>query len=86
MATFMGRPITKETISLGLGGQIERGEEMFPPRSQIKFEAVALMSSVKHKFATDGTVEESYILVIDPATFRVREISGPEPGAPELPL
>ena len=73
----MGRPITKETISLGLGGQIDRAGEQFPPRGKVKFEAVALVSSVKHKFVDDGTVEESVIMVIDPATFRVMDIAGP---------
>jgi len=81
--TFMGLPISKETISLGLGGQIDRGGEEFAPRSTIKFEAVAIVSSIKHKFLKDGTVEESTIMVIDPDSFRVRGIA--EPPQAELP-
>lgn len=83
MATFMGMPISKETISLGLGGQIDRGGEEFAPRSTILFEAMAIVSSIKHKFLKDGTVEESTIMVINPDSFRVRGIA--EPPQAELP-
>lgn len=82
MQTFMGLPISKETIALGLGGQIDRGGEEFQPRSTIRFEALAIVSSIKHKFLKDGTVEESTIMVIDPESFRVRGIE----AAPQMEL
>jgi hypothetical protein len=85
MGKFCGRDISREVISLGLGGQIERGGEEFPPRATVRFEARAIVSSVKFKFTKDGTVEESTILVIDPESFRVLDIArGPEQE--ELPL
>lgn len=86
MNEFMGMPISKETISLGLSGQIERSGEEFAPKSKIKFEAIALFSSVKHKFLKDGTVEEMLIMVTDPATFRIKDIAGPVPEDPKLPI
>lgn len=80
MEQFMGRPIAKDTIALGLGGQIDRAGEEYPPRAQIKFEAVAVVQSVKVKFTPEGTADQTTVLVIDPATFRVRAISGPAQG------
>ena len=74
MGNFMGMIVSKETIALGLGGQIDRAGEEFAPRSIVRFEASALVSSIKHKFLKDGTVEESVIMVIDPESFRVREV------------
>lgn len=80
MEQFMGRPIANDVISLALGGQIDRGGEEFPPRAQVKFQAVAVVQSVKVKFTADGTADQTTVLVIDPATFRMLAISGPAQG------
>ncbi len=84
MSNFMGMIVSKETISLGLGGQIERAGEEYAPRSVVRFEASALVSSIKHKFLKDGTVEESIIMTIDPESFRVREIVEEQPTLPNV--
>lgn len=71
MEQIMGRPIEKDVITLALGGQIDRAGEEFPPRCQVKFEAVAVVQAVKMKFMPEGTVDQTTIMVIDPKTFRV---------------
>lgn len=82
---FMGRRISKQLISLGIAGQIERGSEELPPRATVEFTAKATVSGVKHKFAETGTVEESTILTVVADSFAVL---GVERAAeqPELPL
>lgn len=82
---FMRRRISKEVINLGIGGQIERGGEELPPRSTVKFQAQATVSSVKFKFIEDGTVEELTILTVDPESFAVLAVK-PATEQQELPL
>ena len=85
---FKGRTVSKETISFGVAGQLERNDDMpeMPPRHMVRFEATAQMSSVKGKFLPDGTVHEITVLTMAPSTFRVLDVSEPpEPDEPELP-
>jgi hypothetical protein len=82
---FMGRRISKEIINLGTAGQIERGGNELPPRATVRFEAEATVSSIKHKFLEDGTVEESTILTLIADSFGVVSIAKAA-EQPELPL
>ena len=85
MGKFRGRTIVREILSISLGGQIDRAGEEFPPRATVSFDARAVVQSIKYKFTKEGDVEEYTILVIDPESFRVRDIArGPEEQ--ELPL
>lgn len=83
----MGQRIAKETVSLGVGGQIERddGFPELPPRSRVKFTAEADYENVKHKFLDNGKVDEILILTIDAATFEVLEVTE-RPVQEELPV
>ena len=82
---FMGRRVSKQVINLGIGGQIERGGEDLPPRAMVEFKAQATVSSIKHKFCEDGTVEESTILTVVADSFEVLTVA-PAAEQPELPL
>ncbi len=88
MRTFMDRPIKKETVSLGVGGQIKRddGFPELPPKARVTFVAEADYDNVKHKFLDDGGVEEILILTIDASTFDVTNVeeAPPEPEQTEL--
>lgn len=82
---FMKRRISKEVINLGIGGQIERGGDEMPPRSTVKFQAEGVVSSIKHKFLEDGTVEEMTVLTIVADTFKVLGVKAAA-EQDELPL
>jgi hypothetical protein len=85
--SFRGQPIRKETVSLGIGGQIHRDDDFptLPNRARVKFSAEADFSSVKHKFLDGGGVEEIVILTIDAKSFDVIEVTE-KVEEPELPL
>lgn len=83
--TFMGRKISREIITLGIGGQIERGGEELPPRATVEFSARGLVSKVSHKFLEDGTIEEMTVLTIDKDSFEVLAVEAAA-EQPELPL
>lgn len=70
---FMGRRINKETVSLGVRGEITRddGFPELPPLARVEFKAVADYENLKHKFRDDGKVDEALILTIDPESFEV---------------
>lgn len=80
---FMGRRISKQVVNLGIGGRIERGGEELPPRSTVEFKAEALVSSIKHKFLEDGSVEEMTVLTVVADSFQVITI---EPAAEQMKL
>ncbi len=85
MRQFQGRDVVKTTINLGIAGQIELGGNDLPALSIVEFSARAKVSSVKHKFKDDGTVEEITVLTVDPDTFEVVGVAkAAEQG--ELPL
>lgn len=83
--TFMGRRVSKEVINLGIGGQIERSGEELPPRSTVRFQAEATVSSTRHKFLEDGTIEEMTVLTIDKDSFELLSVEAAA-EQPELPL
>jgi hypothetical protein len=72
----MGEAIVKETIALGIGGSITRGDGFpdLPKRARVKFSAYADYENVKHKFLEKGGVEETLILTIEAATFEVLSV------------
>lgn len=80
----MDRPIKKETIAFGVGGQFIRNDGFpeLPPRARVHFEAWADFENIKHKFLEKGGVEETLILTIETSTFQVLDISEP-PEEPE---
>lgn len=49
---YMNRPITKEIVAFGIGGQLHRddGFPELPPRARVSFKAEADFETVKHKF------------------------------------
>ena len=73
--TFKGRRVTRETVALGIGGQIERRDADLPPDAIVTFRAAAKVSSVRHKFLPRKKVEEQTVLTIIPASFEVLEVS-----------
>jgi hypothetical protein len=83
----MSKPIVKETIALGVGGQIHRedGFPSLPPRARVAFQAEADYENVKHKFLEKGGVEETLILTIDASTFEVLSVAE-APTQEELPV
>jgi hypothetical protein len=88
----MGETITKETIALGIGGQIERGDGFpeLPKRSRVSFKAEADYENVKHRFLDGGGVEETLILTIDRHSFEVLDVTErikdePLPGMDDEP-
>ncbi|HRU09755.1 MAG TPA: hypothetical protein P5144_10305, partial [Thermoanaerobaculia bacterium] len=83
--TFMGRRVSKEVINVGIGGQIERSGAELPPRSTVRFQAEATVSSIRHKFLEDGTIEEMTVLTIDKDSFEVLAVEAAA-EQPELPL
>jgi hypothetical protein len=85
--TYLGRNVTKELFSLGIGGQIERSEEdpPIPPEASVTFTATAKFGATKHKFLDDGTVHEFSILTIDASSFRIDSVEE-KPEDPQLPL
>ncbi len=83
--TFMGRRVSKEVINVGIGGQIERSGEELPPRSTVRFQAEATVSSIRHKFLEDGTIEEMTVLTIDKDSFEVLSVEAAAEQQ-ELPL
>lgn len=80
---FEGRPIRKETIALGIGGQIERFAEL-PPRAEVIFEARAIVDSVKFKYTENGMVDEITSLTVQNDSFKVKKVIEHEPP-PQLP-
>ena len=84
--TFKERPITKETLALGIGGQIHRGDGFpeLPPESRVKFTAYADYETVKYKFLDGGKVEEILILTVEAKSFEVLSIEE-KPIQDELP-
>jgi hypothetical protein len=82
---FMGRRVSKEVINVGIGGQIERSGAELPPRSTVRFQAEATVSSIRHKFLEDGTIEEMTVLTIDKDSFEVLAVEAAA-EQPELPL
>jgi hypothetical protein len=77
--TFMDRPITKEIVSLGIGGEIARedGFPELPPRARVSFTAVAEYANVKHTFLAKGGIKEALILTIDADSFQVTGVEEP---------
>jgi hypothetical protein len=82
----MDKPITKQVINLGVGGQLTRDEDSpdIPPRALVSFHAQAAFENVKHHFTDKGTVEEALIFTIDAATFEIDGIEE-QPEQLELP-
>ena len=80
----MDRPITKETVALGIGGSLVRDDDFpeLPPRARVTFQCVADYENIKHKFLVKGGVVETLILTIDTSTFEVLEVTEP-PAEPE---
>ena len=74
---FMKQTIKKETIALGVAGQIKRddGFPELPPRARVTFKATADYETIKHKFLEKGGVEEMLILTIQPGTFEVLDVA-----------
>jgi hypothetical protein len=87
MRTFMDKPIKKETVSLGVGGQITRDDDFpeLPPRARVQMRLEADYNHVKHKFLDNGGVEEILILTIDADSVEVLTVSEP-PVQEELPV
>lgn len=86
MKTYLNREVTRETIALGTGGQIDRdGKPEMPPKSVVTIQAKATTDSIKHKFLDDGTIHEILTLSIDTATFEVLDVQQPvEPAQLKL--
>ena len=85
MGQFMGRRVSKTVIALGIGGRIERGGDELPPRSLVRFQADATVSSVKYKFVEDGTCEEITVLTVVADSFEVVSVQKAAEQS-ELPL
>lgn len=87
MRMYMDRPITKETVAFGIGGQLHRNDGFpeLPPRARVQFRCEADFATVKHKFTDKGGVEEILILTIDTSTFEVLAVTEP-PVQEELPV
>ena len=85
--TFRGRTVSKELFSIGIAGQLTRTDDMpeTPGESLVEFKATGRVGAIKHKFLEGGTVEESTILTIDPASFEILGVEE-KPEDPQLPL
>jgi hypothetical protein len=83
---FNGRRITKETLAIGVGGQLERpdGQDL-PPRGTVDFHASATVAGVKHTYGKGDTVEEQTTLVIVGPSFVIDEVYDHVPEVEQLP-
>lgn len=84
---FNGRTISKSIYNIGIGGELQRtaDDPELPPECEIEFAATAKFSAFKGKFTEDGKVVASYILTIDPDTFRIVAVTeAPPPVQPPL--
>jgi len=84
----MDRPITKETVAFGVGGQLvlDDGFPELPPKARVTLTLDADFDNIKHKFLDKGGVEETLILTIDTATVVVVKVSEPEPEPEQTSL
>lgn len=83
---YAGLVIRKRTLSISAGGQAEVPPEVLvaEPRSTVRLDVLATLSSTKHKFV-DGGVEEMLVLVIDPDSVMVLEVKPPAPRPQDQP-
>jgi hypothetical protein len=83
---YQGRPIVKQVINIGTGGEVELPPELVgaEPRSRVTVSMELVLGADKHKFEKDGTITYSRILTIDAETFEVTGILAPPP-VPEHP-
>lgn len=73
---FKGKPITKETINLGVAGEIVRDEGWEPPPGAlVTMQLTGRYSSIKHTFAKKGGgVIEALVLTIEADSFEVIKV------------
>lgn len=85
---YNGRPITKETVNFGVGGTFVRddGFPELPPKARVHADVWFDFDHVKHKFLDHGEVEETLILTLEVASFKVLDVEEPPPEPEQISI